>query len=102
MRSLFVPMLLAFLSSLLGILLLLATTYLGLLLIGSLLANPLGPNRESFAVCHFINYTCTSSLEAVSVDRKARSVTIDGRVPEATEQVCRGRSLVLFVTAEKA
>ena len=35
--------------------LLLTTTYLGLLLIGSLLANPLGPNRESFAVCHFIN-----------------------------------------------
>ena len=42
------------------------------------------------------------NFEAVSVDRKARSVTIDGRFPEATEQVCRGKSLVLFVTAEKA
>lgn len=49
--------------------LLLTCTYLGLLLIGNLLANPLGPNRESFAVCHFLNYTCTCSLEAVSVDR---------------------------------
>ena len=42
------------------------------------------------------------NFEALSVDRKARSVTIDGRVPEATEQVCRGKSLVLFVTAQKA
>ena len=42
------------------------------------------------------------NFEAVSVDRKARSVAIDGRFPEATEQVCRGKSLVLFVTAEKA
>jgi O-methyltransferase involved in polyketide biosynthesis len=42
------------------------------------------------------------NFEAVSVDRKARSVTIDSRFPEATEQVCRGKSLVLFVTAEKA
>ena len=49
--------------------LLLSMTVLGLVLIGSVLANPLGPNRESFAVCHFVNYTCTSSLEAVSADR---------------------------------
>lgn len=32
-----------------------AMTVLGLLEIGALLANPLGPHRESFAVCHFVN-----------------------------------------------
>ena len=41
------------------------------------------------------------NFEAVSVDRKARSVAIDDRYPEATAQVCRGKSLILFVTAEK-
>ena len=40
---------------------LLSLTVLGLLLIGNLLANPLGQNKESFAVCHFVNYACTSS-----------------------------------------
>jgi len=45
---------------------LLGITVLGLVVIGAILANPLGSNRESFAVCHFLNYTCTSSLEAVS------------------------------------
>ena len=49
--------------------LLLTVTVLGLVIIGALLANPLGSNRESFAVCHFLNYTCTSSLEAVSTSR---------------------------------
>merc|ERR1719424_1869235 len=41
---------------------LLTLTVLGLLQIGSILANPLGPNREAFAVCLFINFTCTTSL----------------------------------------
>ena len=40
----------------------------GLLLIGNLLANPLGPNKESFAICHFVNFVVVSSLEAVVMD----------------------------------
>ena len=47
---------------------LLTMTVYGLLLIGNLLANPLGPNKESFAICHFVNFVVVSSLEAVSVD----------------------------------
>jgi hypothetical protein len=47
---------------------LMAMTVLGLLQIGSLLANPLGPYRESFAICHFVNYTCSTSLDVVSVE----------------------------------
>ena len=39
---------------------------------------------------------------SISVDRKARAVAIDPRVPEATADVCRGRQVVLFVTAEKS
>lgn len=61
---------------------LLSLTVLGLLLIGNLLANPLGQNKESFAVCHFVNYACTSSLEAVTVDMAptlARALQRSGR-----------------------
>ena len=73
--------------------LLLSMTVLGLVLIGSVLANPLGPNRESFAVCHFVNYTCTSSLEAVSADRAPtllRSFESGAEAPSAAAVVAGG------------
>lgn len=41
------------------------------------------------------------NFEALSIDRKARSVAIDSSYPEASAQVCRGKNLILFVTAEK-
>ena len=40
-------------------------------------------------------------FESIRVDRKNRNVAIDERSPEATAAQCRGRSVVLFVTAEK-
>ena len=40
-------------------------------------------------------------FQSISVDRKARAIAINPRVPEASPSVCRGKSLVLFVTAEK-
>ena len=41
------------------------------------------------------------NFESIYVDRKARAVGVDPRVPEAKPEVCRGRQVVLFVTAEK-
>lgn len=41
-------------------------------------------------------------FRSVSVDRQKRTVAIDPRVPEATEQACRGRDVVLFVEAVKS
>ena len=45
--------------------------------------------------------TFAHNIETVSVDRHRREIVVDSRVPEASAQVCRGRNVVLFVTAEK-
>ena len=41
-------------------------TIFGLLHIGSKLANPLSATKESFAVCHFVNYTASSAPQRTS------------------------------------
>lgn len=46
--------------------------------IGSKLANPLAATKESFAVCHFLNYTASTTFEiivAVDAPGLATSVT---------------------------
>mmetsp|Transcript_46545 Transcript_46545/g.129334 ORF Transcript_46545/g.129334 Transcript_46545/m.129334 type:complete len:302 (+) Transcript_46545:1618-2523(+) len=53
-------------------------TILGLLEIGAILANPLGPNKEAFAICHFVNYACSASREIVATDR---APTLTPRMP---------------------
>jgi len=58
--------------------LLMTLTILGLLEIGAILANPLGPNKEAFAICHFVNYACSASREIVATDR---APTLTPRMP---------------------
>ena len=41
------------------------------------------------------------NFESISVDRRNRRVVVDPRYSEATADQCYGRSVVLFVTAEK-
>ena len=41
------------------------------------------------------------NFESVRVDRVRRQVSIDPNAREATSQLCRGRDVVLFVTAGK-
>ena len=53
-------------------------TILGLIEIGAILANPLGPNKEAFAICHFVNYACSASREIVATDR---APTLTPRMP---------------------
>ena len=43
-------------------------TVIGLLEIGAILANPLSPAKEAFAICHLLNFTSANSLSVVSVD----------------------------------
>ena len=43
-------------------------TVIGLLEIGAILANPLSPAKEAFAICHLLNFTCANSLSVVSID----------------------------------
>jgi methyltransferase (TIGR00027 family) len=41
------------------------------------------------------------NFESITVDRGFQRLSIDERYPEATPKNCRGRNVVLFVTAEK-
>ena len=45
--------------------------------------------------------TFAHDFESVRVDRRRRGLAIDQGVAEATAQRCRGRNVVLFVTAER-
>lgn len=79
-------------------------TIFGLLHIGSKLANPLSAHKESFAVCHFVNYTASASLEIVATSRAptlrtpepARATKPAGTVggaPKATDLKARREQL---------
>lgn len=41
------------------------------------------------------------NFDSIRVDRRNRQLIVDDEYPEATEAQCRGRNVVLFVTAEK-
>ena len=55
-----------------------AVTVLGLVSLVHCLQILWGVTAESFAVCHFLNYTCTSSLEAVSTSRAPTASDVRG------------------------
>ena len=68
-------------------------TVIGLLEIGNVMANPLSPAKEAFAICHLVNFTCANSLSVVSIDG---APTVGGteeeskRVNAASERKSKG------------